>query len=334
MFSSTVRKSSPDPLALARQVIETEIDGLTALKHQLDGSFVDAADLLFGLSGRLVVTGMGKSGHVARKIATTLASTGTPAQFVHPGEASHGDLGMITSSDAVMALSNSGETPELSDIVAYTRRFGIRLIAVTAFADSTLGRAADLVLLLPQAVEACPLGLAPTTSTTMMLALGDALALTLLERRGFGRDDFRTFHPGGTLGRGLLRVSALMHTENLPLATEDMPIAAIGHMITARRLGPAGIVAGCAGIVAADDSLIGIITDGDLRRHLSAELVERTAGEIMNRKPQTIAPDALAVDALRLMTERDRPILVLFVVEKGKPVGILLVHDLLKAGVM
>jgi arabinose-5-phosphate isomerase len=334
MVTQTALKAIPDPLDLARQVIATEIDGLEALRAALDGSFSAVADLLLSLAGRVVVTGMGKSGHVARKVAATFASTGTPAQFVHPGEASHGDLGMITQNDAVMALSNFGETAEMADLIAYTRRFGIKLIAVTAFPDSTLARAADLVLLLPRADEACPLGLAPTTSTTMMLALGDALAVTLLDRRGFGRDDFRTFHPGGSLGRGLLRVAALMHTENLPLTTGDTPVRTLAETVMSMPLGPTGRVAGCAGIVDSEGSLVGIITDGDMRRYVSSGQTDRTAAEIMHANPQTIAPDALVADALRLMTERSRPIVVLFVVEHGKPVGILHVHDLLQAGVM
>jgi arabinose-5-phosphate isomerase len=269
---------------------------------------------------------MGKSGHIARKIAATFSSTGAPAQFVHPGEASHGDLGMITATDAIIMLSNSGEAPELSDVIAYAKRFSIAMIAMTSVETSTLARAADIVLLLPQAPEACSLGLAPTTSTTMMMALGDALAVALLEKRGFGRDDFSIFHPGGKLGRALLRVSALMHADNLPLAHMDTPISEIILTMTAGRCG-------CAGIVDSGNRLVGIITDGDLRRHLSPTIMDMPASSIMTASPQTIGPDALAGEALRQMTERQSPILVLFVVENNQPIGVLHMHDLLRAGV-
>jgi arabinose-5-phosphate isomerase len=316
-----------DALIVARQVIDTEIAGLAALRDRLDASFIATVELLLALKGRLIVTGMGKSGHVARKIAATLASTGTPAQFVHPGEASHGDLGMITKSDAVLALSNFGETVEMADLIAYTRRFGIRLVAATSVETSTLARAADIVLLLPQADEACRVTSAPTTSTTMMLALGDALAVTLLEKRGFGPDDFRTFHPGGTLGKGLLRVSTLMHTDALPLVGLNASVDEVIAAMTAGQLG-------CTGVLDEQGVLAGIVTDGDLRRHLSPQVMEMTARDLMTRNPQTIAPDALAADALRTMTERERPISVLFIVENRRPTGILHMHDLLRAGIM
>ena len=327
MVLASPQPARADTLDLARQVIDTEIAGLSALRDTLDASFAAAIDLLLSLKGRLIVTGMGKSGHVARKIAATFASTGTPAQFVHPGEASHGDLGMITPNDAVLALSNFGETVEMADLIAYTRRFGIKLMAATSVETSTLARAADIVLRLPPAAEACRVTSAPTTSTTIMLALGDALAVTLLEKRGFGPDDFRTFHPGGTLGKGLLRVVAIMHAENLPLIGMDAPVGEVILAMTAGRFG-------CAGVLAADGSLAGIVTDGDLRRHLSPQVMDLTARQIMTPDPQTIPSDALAAEALRTMTERDRPISVLFIVDTGKPVGILHMHDLLQAGVM
>jgi arabinose-5-phosphate isomerase len=315
------------PLTVAREVLETEIAGLQRLRDGLTHSFTEVVELLAGVAGRIVVTGMGKSGHIARKIAATFASTGAPAQFVHPGEASHGDLGMITRDDAVIALSNSGEADELGDVIAYARRFGIRLVAITAVETSTLARAADLVLLLPQAAEACSLGLAPTTSTTMMLALGDALAVALLEKKGFAPEDYAVFHPGGSIGKALLRVEALMHSETLPLAGLDTPVAEVILIMTAGRFG-------CAGIVDGEGTLAGIITDGDLRRHLGPTMMAEPASRIMTVAPQTVPPQMLAGETLRLMTERPAPISVLFVVEDGKPVGVLHLHDLIRAGVV
>ena len=319
--------SASDTICLARQVIETEILGLEQLRLSVGPSFGRAIEVLFGLPGRVIVTGMGKSGHVGRKIASTFASTGTPAQFVHPSEASHGDLGMIAQGDAVIALSNSGEASELADIIAYTKRFGIPLIAITSVQTSPLAQSAELILLIPQAEEACTMGLAPTTSTTMMLALGDALAVVLLERRGFGSEDYGLFHPGGKLGRGLLHVSALMHTENLPLATPETSVADAIVKMTAARFGATGIV---------DEAghLVGIVTDGDLSRHLADTKLTDPIAKIMTASPLVIAPDTLAAEALRTMTERKHPISVLFVVEDGKPIGILHIHDLLHAGIL
>lgn len=312
-------------IAEARRVLETEAAALAALAAGLDGAFGRALDLLAAATGRIVVTGMGKSGHVGRKIAATLASTGSPALFVHPAEASHGDLGMITPSDAVLALSNSGETPELSDILAYARRFAIPLVAVTGRAESALARHADVALLLPAAPEACPMGLAPTTSTTLMLALGDAIAVALLARKGFTATDFRVFHPGGKLGRRLLHVRELMHTgAEVPLAPAGTRMDEALVRMTAGRFG-------CLGLTDAAGRLAGIITDGDLRRHMEPGLLERRAEEVMTRNPRTIGSQALAAEALREMNERR--ITALFVVEDGRPVGILHVHDLLRAGV-
>jgi arabinose-5-phosphate isomerase len=312
-------------LAAARAVLATEAAALAALAERLDGRFMTALDLVGSASGRVVVTGMGKSGHVARKIAATFASTGTPALFVHPAEASHGDLGMITASDAVLALSNSGETPELADLVDYTRRFAIPLVAITGRAESTLAREADVALLLAEAPEACPMGLAPTTSTTQMLALGDALAVALLARKGFTAADFRLFHPGGRLGRKLLRVRDLMHTgAEVPLAPAGTPMDRAIIAMTAGRFG-------CLGLVDGAGLLVGIITDGDLRRAMSPDLLSRTAAEVMTASPRTIGAEALAAEALREMNQRR--ITALFVTEAGRPVGIIHVHDLLRAGV-
>ena len=314
-------------LDVARNVLSTEAAGLLALAATLDGRFVAAVGLLAGASGRVVVSGMGKSGHVGRKIAATFASTGTPALFVHPAEASHGDLGMIVPGDAVLALSNSGETAELADLIAHTRRFALPLLAITGGAGSALAQAADVALVLPAAPEACPMGLAPTTSTTMQLALGDALAVALLTRGGFGPSDFRTIHPGGRLGTRLKRVRDLMHTEpEVPLASPDMAMDAALLVMTEKRFG-------CLGVVGADGSLIGIVTDGDLRRAMGPTLLQRRVGEIMTAMPRTIGPDALAAEALHEMNTGVRPVTALFVVDaRRRPVGVLHVHDLLRAG--
>jgi arabinose-5-phosphate isomerase len=276
----------------------------------------------------VVVTGMGKSGHIGRKIAATLASTGTPAQFVHPGEASHGDLGMLVRGDVVLALSNSGETAELADLIEHAHRFGLPLVAITQNERATLARAADVVLALPAAPEACRIGLAPTTSTTMQLALGDALAVALLTRRGFGPQDFRQFHPGGRLGARLRRVRDLMHAGgDMPLAPPETPMHAALLEMSAKRFG-------CLGVVDADGRLVGIVTDGDLRRHMGPDLLTRRVEEIMTRAPRAIGPEALAADALRMMNEPRHPITTLFVVDAARvPLGILHVHDLLRAGI-
>lgn len=313
-------------LASARRVLATEAAALTALSDSLGDAFVAACDTLAGVAGRVVVSGMGKSGHVGCKIAATLASTGTPSFFVHPAEASHGDLGMITTSDAVIALSNSGETPELSDIIAFTRRFEIPLIGITSRAASTLAVESDVALVLPPMPEACSIGLAPTTSTTMMLALGDALAVALLDRRGFSAADFRVFHPGGQLGRRLLKVADIMHHgHGLPLVSPQAGMTEVILEMTAKSLG-------CVGVVGDDGLLAGIITDGDLRRHLRADLMSQPAIEVMTRNPKTVLPSLLAAEALRVMNEKS--ITSLFVVEDGRPLGVLHVHDLLRAGVV
>jgi len=321
--------SPPDQpdLEVARDVLATEAAGLRALAAGLGPEFSRAVDCLAGASGRIVVSGMGKSGHIARKIAATFASTGTPAMFVHPAEASHGDLGMILQGDAVLALSNSGETTELADIVAHARRFGLPLVAITARADSALAQAADVALLLPAAAEACPMGLAPTTSTTMQMALGDALAVAMLKRRGFTEADFRRFHPGGRLGARLRRVRELMHTgDAVPLAAFGMPMARALVLMTEKRFG-------CLGVTDGDGALVGIITDGDLRRAMGPDLLARPVVDVMTKWPRTIGPDALAADALHAMNAHERPVTALFVVgPDGKVVGILHIHDLLRAG--
>ena len=315
-------------VGVAQAVLASEAAGLRALSAALDQSFVSAVATLAACSGRVVVTGMGKSGHIGRKIAATLASTGTPSIFVHPAEASHGDLGMVCADDAVLALSNSGETAELADLIAHARRFGLPLIAITGRAQSTLARAADILLLLPQAPEACPLGLAPTTSTTMQVALGDALAVALLTRRGFTSTEFSVYHPGGKLGAQLRLVRDLMHTgDAVPLAPLDLSMDRALLLMTGKGFG-------CLGAVDADGRLVGVLTDGDLRRAMGPDLLARNVQDIMNPAPRTIAAHALAADALRAMNGPARPVTTLFVVDaEQRPAGILHIHDLLRAGV-
>ncbi|MGI9493914.1 MAG: KpsF/GutQ family sugar-phosphate isomerase [Geminicoccaceae bacterium] len=313
---------------IGKRVLGIEADALAAMAADLDERFARVVDWIAKIEGRVIVTGMGKSGHIGRKIAATFASTGTPAQFVHPGEASHGDLGMITTADLVLALSNSGETPELADLIAYAKRFAIPLVAIVGRPESSLGAAADLVLALPERSEACPMGLAPTTSTTMTLALADALAIALLERNGFDADNFGIFHPGGKLGKKLIQVEQLMHRDDeLPLVNEEASVADAILEMTTKRFG-------CVGMLNDQGVLIGIVTDGDLRRHMSSEsLLARPALEIMTSGPKTIRPRALAAEALAIMNQPERPITVIFAVEDGRPVGILHMHDCLRAGV-
>lgn len=307
-----------------RAVLEQEIKGLRALADSLDDDFAHAVACIANIKGRVIVTGMGKSGHIARKIAATLSSTGTPAHFVHPAEASHGDLGMITTDDVVLVLSNSGETPELSDIIAYCKRFSIMMIALVRRKESTLVSAADLALVLPAVPEASLTG-APTTSTTMMLALGDAIAVALVERKGFTREDFSIFHPGGKLGKALIRVSDLMHCgDQLPFVETAASMRDVLLEMTAKRFG-------CAGVLSSEGLLLGIITDGDLRRHMQADLLEKTALEVMTENPLAIRPGALAAEALGIMNQRS--ITSLFVTEESRPVGILHIHDCLRAGI-
>mgnify|MGYP006269745879 CR=1 FL=1 len=324
-------QASPSDAALTaamRDAVALERDALDALAAGLGETALAAVRLMAGVKGRVICAGVGKSGHVARKIAATLASTGTPAQFVHPSEASHGDLGMITPDDCVLALSKSGETRELGDLIAYCRRFAVPLLGLTAKADSTLGRGSDLVLIIPDAPEACGETRAPTTSTTLMMAYGDALAVGLIEARGFTASQFARFHPGGALGSALARAEELMHAgQAMPLIQAD---AAMGDALI--EMSAKGF--GCVGVVDGEGRLAGIITDGDLRRNMAGDLTERRAGEVMTAKPMTAAPGDLASDALRRMTAGQRKITQLFVCQAdGRPAGLLHIHDLLRAGV-
>ena len=320
--------SSFDAIATARRVLAAEAEGLAQLSAALDGSFTQAVETLFVAKGRIVCTGIGKSGHIGRKIAATMASTGSVAMFVHATEASHGDLGMIGAEDVILALSKTGETRELADVIAYAKRFSIPLIAITAAPDSALGRAADVVLALPDAPEAADELNAPTTSTTLQLAMGDALAVALLERRGFKPQDFRVLHPGGKLGAMLRTVADLMHgADELPLVAAATPMPEALLVMSAKRWG-------IVGVTDATGRLTGAITDGDLRRHIES-LLTHTAGEVMTPGPKkTVPPTMLASEALALMSDPSPAVTVLFVVDGGKPVGVLHVHDILRAGVM
>lgn len=317
--------SSIDFLTTGRRVVLREAGALEALAGSLGDSFADAVGLLMAARGRVIISGMGKSGHIARKIAATFASTGTPAHFVHPAEASHGDLGMVAEGDVLIVLSNSGETTELADIVAHSRRFGIPLIAVAGREGSTLMRQADVGILLPQVPEACETGIVPTTSTTMTLALGDALAIALMEHRAFTPEHFRMFHPGGKLGARLLKVRDLMH-DDPPLVPESLGMGEVLIEISRRGFGVVGVTDASGG-------LTGIITDGDLRRHLSG-LMSMTAGEVMTRGPRTIGADALAGEALALMNDRKITCLLVMGPDIASTIGILHVHDCLRAGVV
>jgi arabinose-5-phosphate isomerase len=310
-------------LDVARQVLAQESAALTELGRLLDERFTDAVEVFAKVDGRVIVGGIGKSGQIARKVAATLASTGTPAQFVHPSEASHGDLGMVTGQDAVLLFSKSGENGELTDILSYAKRYSIPLIAITGNPTSTLGLAADVILTLPDVAEACPMGLAPTTSTTMMMALGDALAVALLKRNGFSADRFRVLHPGGRLGASLRRVGDLMRTApDVPLAARAATMSDVLLVMSEKNFG-------CAGIVDDRDRLAGIITDGDLRRHMAPGLLELTAGAVMTADPQTISSESLIAEAVALMAGK---ITNLFVVDDGRVVGIVRLHDCLQAG--
>jgi len=320
--------SGKSTIQIGREVIEIEANALTALAQGLDERFERAVDLLAEAKGRVIVSGMGKSGHVARKIAATLASTGTPAQFVHPAEASHGDLGMVTPDDVALVLSNSGETPELSDLIAHTRRNGIPLIGIASKPDSTLMRAADIGLPLPAAPEACPMGLAPTTSTTATLALGDAIAVALIERRDFKPQNFRMLHPGGSLGSRLLTVGQRMHTgDDLPLVPGETPMLEAMMTMSGKAFGIAGVIDG-------QGRLEGVISDGDLRRNI-AHLAERTARDIMSPEPKSIGPSATLGEALDMMNSHT--ITALFVLDAiaarpAVPLGLIHIHDCLRAG--
>ena len=313
----------------ALRTLEAEGSGIealsAALRDGLGAPFAAAINLVRAAQGRVIVTGMGKSGHVGNKIASTFASTGTPAMFVHPAEASHGDLGMIAKSDVILALSWSGETAELKNLLDYSRRFRIGLIAMTANPDSTLGKTADVVLKLPQAREACPHNMAPTTSSLMQLALGDALAIAMLESRGFTALDFGMLHPGGKLGALLKTVSDFMHTG------DAVPLALLGTKMSDTILQMSAKGLGCVGIADAQGKLVGIITDGDLRRHMRNDLLDARVDDIMTKAPKTVRPDQLISETLDILNSTK--VTALFAVEAGKPVGVIHVHDLLRAGV-
>lgn len=319
--------ASNDDIACAKRTIDREVDTLRIMENELDASLSKALDLMQNAQGRVLVTGMGKSGHIGRKIAATLASTGTPSFFVHPAEASHGDLGMFTEKDVVLAISNGGESRELSDILVYCKRYGIPLIAMTKNPDSSLGKAGDILLRLPDNGEACPLGLAPTSSTTATLVLGDVLAVCLMERKGFSQIDYKKRHPGGKLGAILQKVSDLMHTgDEIPLIGEDASMQEAMLTMSSKMLG-------CVGIVNNDGDLIGIITDGDLRRCMSSDILSRKASDVMTRNPKVIAPDVLAAEALKTMNNTGKGITQLFVTQDNKPIGIIHIHDCLRVGV-
>ena len=310
----------------AIKTIDSEIDTINRLKDSVKAeNLTKALDFMQNSKGRIIITGMGKSGHIGRKIAASLASTGTPSFFVHPAEASHGDLGMITEDDVVVAISNSGESRELIDILNYCKRFGIKLIAITKNAESSLGKAGDVVLELPNNGEACPLGLAPTSSTTATLVLGDILTVGMIERKGFSKEDFNDRHPGGKLGSILKRVSDLMHTgQEMPILDENSNMQAVLLEMTSKRLG-------CVGFINQAGDLTGILTDGDLRRCLSSKILEEKAIDLMTHNPKTISPNAMTAEALKIM--HDKKITNLFVLEGKKPIGVIHIHDLLNNGV-
>ncbi len=314
-------------ILVAQKAIDREVEALEIMKKELDENFSKVLDLILKSKGRVIVTGMGKSGHIGRKIAATLASTGTPSFFVHPGEASHGDLGMLTNDDVVLAISNGGESRELSDILMYCKRYNIPLIAMTKNAESTLGKAGDYLLKLPNDGEACPLGLAPTSSTTATLVYGDVLAIALMERKGFTSTDYKQRHPGGKLGAILCKVSDLMHKgDEMPIIDEDCIMQDALLTMSAKMLG-------CVGVVNKKGELIGIITDGDLRRWMSPKLIEEKVSKVMTKNPKTIRPDVLASEAVYVMNNTGRGITNLFVVEDQKPIGLIHIHDCLRAGV-
>lgn len=316
-----------DVLAVGKNVLQTEASALVDLKNALDESFTRAVEALANAKGRVIVTGMGKSGHIAHKIAASMSSLGTTAYFVHPGEASHGDLGMIEPDDIVIALSNSGDSPELSDIIAFCHRFNITLIGMTGRREGTLAKRSHIVLCLPPLEEACPFGLAPTTSTTLMLALGDALAIALLEKRHFSKEQYKMRHPGGKLGKLMLNAADLMHSgDEMPLVRADTKMSDALIVMTEKSLG-------CVGVVDENGDLQGIVTDGDLRRKMSADLLTRSAGEIMTANPRSVTRKTSAADVVRIMNTTGKGITGLFVLDGKKPVGFVHIHDCLRAGV-
>ena len=316
-----------DDIKSARTTIDKEIDALKIMENELDENFTKALDIMQNAKGRVVVTGMGKSGHIGQKIAATLASTGTPSFFVHPAEASHGDLGMLTNNDVVLAISNGGESKELADILVYCKRYGLPLIAMTKNPESTLGKAGDILLKLPDCGEACPLGLAPTSSTTATLVFGDILAVALMERKGFSSLDYKQRHPGGKLGAILKKVGDLMHTgEELPLVPDYVTLKDAILVMSSKMLG-------CVGITDKDNNLTGILTDGDLRRVIATADLNANITEIMTKNPKVIDKDSLLVEAINKMNNTGKGITQLFVVENNKPIGVIHIHDCLRAGV-
>ena len=319
--------NSIDLIESAKEVFDIEANSVLELKNRLNDDFIKAIDIIYASKGKVVVTGMGKSGHIGKKIAATLASVGTPAFFVHPAEASHGDLGMLTTEDTILALSNSGESKELADIIAFAHRFGIKMICMVGNANSTLAKASDIILCYPPFEEACSFGMAPTTSTTLSLALGDALAMTLLELKGFTKELYRDRHPGGKLGAMLLKVKELMAKGS------DMPVVSEGTTMTQALIEMTGKSLGCVGVIDANGRLIGMITDGDLRRHMSPSLLSLTVDEVMTKSPKTINGEMLAAEAVRFMNEKK--ITNVFAVDTdGKPEGLLHIHQCMQAGVV
>lgn len=315
-------------LAAAKRVFDYAVESIGSLQEVLNGAFVRAVDTMYAAKGRVIVSGMGKSGHIGRKIAASLASTGTPAHFVHPAEASHGDMGEVTRNDVLLMLSWGGETAELFNLIAYARRFRIPLIGMASNPESTLLKSSDVALCLPKVKEACPMGMAPTTSTTLMMVVGDALTVALMERRGFTADQYRNFHPGGSLGRALIRVSDLMHKTNLPLVGGDVTLQAALLTMASGRMG-------CVGVTNAEGGLMGIVTDGDVRRAMLKGTISSPVRDVMGHDPKVVPPEMLAAEALGIMN--DKKITQLFVVATGdaakKPLGIVHIHDCLQAGV-
>lgn len=313
-------------LVSAKDTIDKEIEALRVMENEMDASLSAALDMMQAARGRIILTGMGKSGHIANKIAASLASTGTPSFFVHPAEASHGDLGMITEDDVIIAISNSGESKELIDILNYSKRFGIKLIAITKNPESSLGKAGDIVLKLPDSGEACPLGLAPTSSTTATLVLGDVLTVAMINRKGFSKEQFNQRHPGGKLGSILQKVSDLMHKgTEMPVLSLNAGMQETLLEMTSKRLG-------CVGFTDENGILVGILTDGDLRRCLSNDILTKKACDVMTKNPKVISPEAMASEAVKIM--HDKKITNLFAVENGKPVGVIHIHDCLNCGIV
>jgi arabinose-5-phosphate isomerase len=317
-------ESSANPIYIARALIKKETDALSNLSLAIDQSFIEVMTKILTVRGRLILTGVGKSSHIARKISSTFASTGTPAFFVHPAEASHGDLGMITADDMVIVLSRSGESAELKDIVQFCKQFSIPLVGITACKESTLAKAANFNLFLPDVEEACTLGLAPTTSSIMMLALGDALAVACLEKRKFTKDDFKIFHPAGKLGLSLLKVADIMHSG------DETPLVNLSHSLSDTILEMTRCRFGCVGVIDSSGHLVGIFTDGDLRRSLGSVELTQPISSLMVKNPASLDPNAFLVDAAQ--TFRNRRIPSAFICEAGKPIGILHIHDLLQRG--